>query len=62
LGPLRGYITRFPGQLRGELREYLEMAADSEEVARKESGCAKKRLHVFSSYSETVMNPLPGYD
>jgi hypothetical protein len=51
-------------QLEGELSRVLEMAAqgDSEEMARRELGCDKKTSRVISSDSETVINPLPGYD
>jgi hypothetical protein len=31
-------------------------------MARKELDCDKKTSSVISSYSETVINPLPGYD
>jgi hypothetical protein len=31
-------------------------------AARNELGGAKKISHVILSYSETVINPLPGYD
>jgi hypothetical protein len=31
-------------------------------MARKELGCEKKSSRVISSYSETVINPLAGYD
>jgi hypothetical protein len=33
-----------------------------EETTRKELDYAKKTSYVIWSYSETVMNPLPGYD
>jgi hypothetical protein len=47
-----------------ELGRVLEMAVegDSEEVARNEVDCAKRTSYVICSYSETVINPLPGYD
>jgi hypothetical protein len=31
-------------------------------MARKELDCDKRTLYVIRSYSETVINPLPGYD
>jgi hypothetical protein len=31
-------------------------------MAKKELGGANKTSGVISSYSETVLNPLPGYD
>jgi hypothetical protein len=31
-------------------------------MARNESDCDKKTSCVIGSYSETVINPLPGYD
>jgi hypothetical protein len=31
-------------------------------MARKELGCEKNTSYVIRSYSETVINPLPGYD
>jgi hypothetical protein len=31
-------------------------------MKRRESGCEKRILCVISSYSEAVINPLPGYD
>jgi hypothetical protein len=40
--------------------ESSELAAA--EMARKELGGAKKTSCVISSASETVINPLPGYD
>jgi hypothetical protein len=46
------------------LDRVLEKAVegDGEEMARKELDCAKKTPSVISSYSKTVINPLPGYD
>jgi hypothetical protein len=44
-----------------ELRESAA-ECDSEEVARRELGCEKKTSPVISRNSETVINPLPGYD
>jgi hypothetical protein len=35
---------------------------DSEEMPRKELGGAKKTSCAILSYSESVINPLPGYD
>jgi hypothetical protein len=35
---------------------------DWEEMAGKDLDCGKKTSHVIWSYSETVINPLPGYD
>jgi hypothetical protein len=42
----------------------LEIAVkgDREEVARKKLDYSKKTSYVSSSGSETVINPLPGYD
>jgi hypothetical protein len=48
-------------QQRIELREPSELAVGRIK-ARKELGYAKKASRVISSYSETVMNPLPGND
>jgi hypothetical protein len=49
-------------QLELELGRVLWMAVEAywEEIARKELGGAKIS-RVIWSYSETVMNPLPGY-
>jgi hypothetical protein len=35
---------------------------DREEMERKELGGDKKTSHVIWNYSETMINPLPGYD
>jgi hypothetical protein len=35
---------------------------DCEEMSRKELDGAKNTSYVISSYSETVINTLPGYD
>jgi hypothetical protein len=45
-----------------ELGRILQMAieGDREELARKELDCAKKTLCVTGSYSNTVINQLPG--
>jgi hypothetical protein len=42
----------------------LEMAVqgDLEETARKKSDRGKETSYVICSYSETVINPIPGYD
>jgi hypothetical protein len=47
-------------QLELELSRVLEMTVEGEweETTRKELGCVKNTW----SYSETVINPLPGYD
>jgi hypothetical protein len=49
-------------QVELELGRVLEMAVevDWEEMARTELDCAKKTSCVIESYSETVINPLPG--
>jgi ABC-type nitrate/sulfonate/bicarbonate transport system ATPase subunit len=60
--------------LRGEKRWQLQQRIESvsgvvgswqnywEVMAKKESGCAKKTSCVIWGYSETVINPLSGYD
>jgi hypothetical protein len=40
----------------------MEVEDDWEEMARNELDYAKKTSCVIWSYSETVINPLPGYD
>jgi hypothetical protein len=49
------------GSCSRELRESQELAV-RRIMPRKELSCAKKTSCVIRSYSETVMNPLPGYD
>jgi hypothetical protein len=53
-----------PTQLEWELGWVLDMEAegDWEELARKELDCAKKASCVSLSYSEAVINLVPGYD
>jgi hypothetical protein len=47
-----------------ELGQVLEMSdkGDWEEIAKKELDCDMNSSRVIWSYSETVINPLPGYD
>jgi hypothetical protein len=40
----------------------MAVEGDSEEMARNELDCEKKTSCEILSYSETVTNPLPGYD
>jgi hypothetical protein len=40
----------------------MAVEGDSEEMARNELGSENKISCVFLSDSETVINPLPGYD
>jgi hypothetical protein len=51
-------------QLELELSRVPELAVegDWEEMARKELDCDQKTSNVIWSYSETGINPLPGYD
>jgi hypothetical protein len=51
-------------QLELEFGPVLEMAVqgDWKEMARMEFGSAEKTSRVIWSDSETVINPLPGYD
>jgi hypothetical protein len=51
-------------QLESELSRVLEMAdeGDWEEKAKKKLDCDQKTSRVIWSYSEIVINPLPGYD
>jgi hypothetical protein len=51
-------------QLEWELGPVLEMAVegDWEQIARKKLGGAKNTSCVILSDSETLINPLPGYD
>jgi hypothetical protein len=48
------------GSYSRELREFPELALGR--MAGKELGYAKKTSCVICSYSETVINPLPGYN
>jgi hypothetical protein len=45
-------------QMREESREFVE----GWEFSSPGSPAVKRRLYVCCSYSETVINPLPGYD
>jgi hypothetical protein len=47
-----------------KLGRVLEMAVEDDwyEMARNELDCAKNTSYVNWSYSEAVINPLPGYD
>jgi hypothetical protein len=40
----------------------MVVEGDWEEMVRKESDCEKNTSYVIWSDSETVINPLPGYD
>jgi hypothetical protein len=40
----------------------MAVEGDKEEMARNELDCPKKTSCVICSYSETVINPLPGYN
>jgi hypothetical protein len=40
----------------------MVVQGDSEEMAGNELDCAKKSSYVILRESETVINPLPGYD
>jgi hypothetical protein len=64
MGSTSRLYNKDPMQLEWELGWVLEMEVegDWEQMARKESDCAKKTSCVNWSYSETVINPVPGYD
>jgi hypothetical protein len=64
LGPPRCYITSTQGQLSWWLRnrKWVEDWQFSFEEKSCKSAAVKRRLYVRCSYSETVKNPLQGYD
>jgi hypothetical protein len=58
---LRTELSSGVGSCSRDFRESPQLAVGSI-IARKELDCAKKTSCVILSDSETVTNPLPGYD